>query len=244
PWDREQTVRSLRPFVLEEAHEVAAAIDTGDPEQLRGELGDLLLQVVFLAQLAREQGLFTFEDVARGIADKLVRRHPHVFGDATAGSVDEVWQRWDAIKRRERSEAGDEGSRLDGVPRALPALVRARLLGDKAARAGFDWRSPEDVLVKVREELAELEQTIGRDAPDRVDEEFGDLLFALASLGRHLGLDPEGSLARACDKFSARFRDVERRARERGQALEELDDETLDALWNAASGRPTGAGDD
>ncbi len=238
PWDREQTMRSLRPYVLEEAHEVAAAIDEGDPVQLRSELGDLLLQVVFLAQLAREQGLFGFEDVARAISDKLVRRHPHVFGDARADSVGEVWQRWESIKQAEREADGADTSRLDGVPRALPALVRARLLSDKAARAGFDWPGPREALEKMREEAAELETELGSGDAARLDEEFGDLLFALVSVGRHLGLDPEGALARACDKFDARFRDAERKARANGTPLEELGPDDLDALWRQAKERP------
>ncbi len=231
PWDREQTFRSLRPYVLEEAFEVAEALDRGEPDALREELGDLLLQVVFLARLAEEEGLFDLEDVATGIADKLVRRHPHVFGNRAAGSVGEVWKRWEEVKREEREER-DQGSasRLDGIPRALPALVRARLLADKAARAGYDWPGPREILAKVREEAAELEGVLEAGS-ERVEEELGDLLFAVASLARRLGVDPEGALARAGAKFEDRFRAAERLAREEGRELEEMEDEELDRLW-------------
>ncbi|NJN65110.1 MAG: nucleoside triphosphate pyrophosphohydrolase [Acidobacteria bacterium] len=237
PWDREQTPSTLRPYVLEEAYEVAEAIDSGDHEELRLELGDLLLQVVFLSRVAEEQGWFDFHAVARGIADKLVRRHPHVFGDASAETVAEVWRRWDAIKEAERAARGVDGdpvSRLDGVPKALPALARARLLTEKAARAGFDWNGASDVLVKVKEELAETEAVLGGDDPARRDEEIGDLLFAITSLARHAGVDAEGSLGRACAKFTHRFRHVERLARERGLSLDALDPAALDDLWNEA----------
>jgi MazG family protein len=235
PWDREQTTRSLRPYVLEEAHEVAEAIDRGDPDELRGELGDLLLQVVFLSRIAEERGEFAFDDVARGIAEKLERRHPHVFGDAQADTVAEVWRRWDRIKQSERGGAAERRSRLDGLPQHLPALVRARLVADKASRAGFDWPGPRDVLDKIGEEVDELRGALDG-TPEQPDEELGDLLFAVASLARHLDLDPEGALQRATKKFSTRFRRVEELAAEEDVALEDLDAAALDRLWERAKG--------
>ncbi len=232
PWDREQTFRSLRPYVLEEAFEVAEAIDRGEPAALREELGDLLLQVVFLARLAEEEGLFDLDGVAESISAKLVRRHPHVFGDRPASSVGEVWKRWEEIKREEREERETgPGSRLDGIPRALPSLLRARLLADKAARAGYDWPDPAAILDKVREETGELAAALAGEGRERVEEELGDLLFAAASLGRRLGIDPEGALARANARFEKRFREAERLAREAGTELEDLDADALDALW-------------
>ncbi len=239
PWDREQTFRSLRPYVLEEAFEVAEAIDRESPAALREELGDLLLQVVFLSRLAEEEGLFTLDDVAEEISAKLVRRHPHVFGDRPADSVGEVWKRWEEIKREER-EGKREGSasRLDGIPRALPALVRARLLADKAARAGYDWPDAPAIVDKVREETEELAAVLaGGGGPGAAEEELGDLLFAAASLARRLGLDPEGALARANAKFEERFREAERLAREAGRELEEMDPDELDALWRRVKER-------
>ncbi len=239
PWDREQTFRSLRPYVLEEAFEVAEAIDRESPAALREELGDLLLQVVFLARLAEEAGLFDLEDVAEGISAKLVRRHPHVFGDRPVGSVGEVWKRWEEIKREEREERRQgDASRLDGIPRALPALVRARLLADKAARAGYDWPDAAAIVDKVREETDELAAALGREGKGGpVEEELGDLLFAVASLARRLGIDPEGALARANAKFEERFRAAERLAREAGKELEQMGTEELDALWRRVKER-------
>jgi len=239
PWDREQTFRSLRPYVLEEAFEVAEAIDREAPAALREELGDLLLQVVFLARLAEEEGLFDLEDVAEGISAKLVRRHPHVFGDRSAGSVGEVWKRWEEIKREERERKHQvDASRLDGIPRALPALVRARLLADKAARAGYDWPGPAAIVDKIREETDELAAALGDGGePAAVEEELGDLLFAVASLARRLGIDPEGALARANAKFEDRFREAERLARRAGKELEDMGPEELDTLWRRVKGR-------
>ncbi len=236
PWDREQTPRTLRPYVLEEAHEVAEAIDGGDWDDLREELGDLLLQVVFLARIAEEEARFRFEDVAQAIASKLERRHPHVFGSAAAEGVEEVWRRWDEIKRAEKEGSpGDRrASRLDGIPRGLPALARAALTADKASRAGFDWPGPEGILDKLEEEIGELRTALETDDRGRAEDEVGDLLFAAASLARRLKIDPEGALSRATAKFSGRFRAVERRVEERGQRMEELDSASLDRLWEEA----------
>lgn len=243
PWDREQTPRTLRPYVLEEAHEVAEAIDGGDWGELREELGDLLLQVAFLARIAEEEGHFRFEDVAEAISSKLERRHPHVFGDAEAHRVEDVWRRWDEIKRAEKAApdgAGGEApvSRLAGIPRGLPALGRAAAVADKASRAGFDWPKPEGIVDKLVEETDELRAALSGNDRDRVEEELGDLLFAAASLARKLKIDPEGALARATAKFVGRFRLVEDGATADGVRLEDLDATELDRRWNAAKRLP------
>lgn len=243
PWDREQTPQTLRPYVLEEAYEVVDAIDGGDPESLRLELGDLLLQVVFLARIAEERGLFHMDDVAAGISDKLVRRHPHVFAGSSVSTVQEVWKRWDEIKSEERRENGEDptrSSRLDGVPRALPALSRARLFMEKAARAGFDWPDASGVMEKVKEEVGELEQVIHERNPQRIEEELGDLLFALVALAKHVGTDAEASLDRASAKFAQRFRYVESAMQQAGSSMEEVGPERLDELWREAKERTRG----
>lgn len=237
PWDREQTVASLRKYVIEETYEVVEAIDEKDWGKLREELGDLLLQVVFLSQLAKEAGQFNLDDVAAGISEKLVRRHPHVFGSAEANNVAEVWRRWEKIKEGERRAASNGAatpSRLDGVPRHLPALAKARLFADKAARAGFDWSSPEAIVDKVEEETAELRQAMASNSAAGPAEELGDLFFAAASLARRLGLDPEACAEQANRKFERRFREVERLVAERGAKLEDFDERGLDALWRRA----------
>lgn len=239
PWDREQTPRSLRPYVLEEAHEVAEAIDGGCWDDLREELGDLLLQVAFLARIAEEEGRFRFEDVANAISAKLERRHPHVFGDAEASRVEDVWRRWDEIKRAEKAGPKVDGggppvSRLDGIPRGLPALGRAALVADKASRAGFDWPQPAGILDKLVEEVEELRAALAGGDRDHAEEELGDLLFAAASLARRLKIDPEGALARATTKFAERFRRVEDAAAADGVRLEDLEAAELDRRWNAA----------
>lgn len=206
PWDREQDMGSLRRYVLEEAHEVVDAIDAGDPGALRAELGDLLLQVVFLAQIAAESGAFDLTGVAATISDKLVRRHPHVFAEARADTAEQVVAAWEEIKHHERGG----GSLLDDVPRALPGLARADKLGKRAAQLFFDWPGPAGVLAKLREEIAELEAAIAEGATEaRLEEELGDALFAMASLGRHLRVSAELAVARAGAKFERRFRQLE-----------------------------------
>ncbi len=235
PWDREQTHASLRTALVEETYEVLAAIEADDDANLREELGDLLLHVVMHSQMAAERGAFDFDAVAREIAEKMVRRHPHVFGDDRAADSAAVLVRWDEIKRQEKAARGEttaEPSRLDGVPPALPALMRAQKVQEKAAKVGFDWRQKEEVLAKVREEIAEVEQAAG--TPDAVAEEIGDLLFSAVNLARWHRLDAETALRHATDKFSRRFRHVEAALRERGQAWETATYEELDSLWNAA----------
>lgn len=210
PWDREQDLASLRRYTLEEAYEVVQAIDDGDRDGLRAELGDLLLQIVFLSQIAAEDGDFDVADVAEGISDKLVRRHPHVFGDEHVNDSADVVRNWEAIKRRERGS----DSVLDDVPLSLPGLERAQKLGKRAAQIGFDWPHPGEVLAKVREEIEELEQAVRKrrqtpGANDAIEEELGDLLFALTSLARHLGHSAEICVNRASAKFERRFRQLE-----------------------------------
>lgn len=228
PWDREQTFASLRPYLIEEAYETLEAIDSGDPNAHRDELGDVLLQIVFQCQIASEQQTFDFADVAHAIARKLVRRHPHVFGDGSARTPAEVSAHWHKLKQAERT-----GSALDGVPAALPALLTAHRLGERAARVGFDWPDLRGVLAKVREELAELEQALG--GPEQaIRSELGDLLFAVSQVARHLGFDAEDALREANHRFRDRFQWMEREATRRGQALTDLSADELEALWDQA----------
>ncbi|HHQ42628.1 MAG TPA: nucleoside triphosphate pyrophosphohydrolase, partial [Chromatiales bacterium] len=240
PWDRAQTFETVAPYTLEEAYEVVDAIERGDlDEGLREELGDLLFQVVFHARMAEEQGRFAFGDVVAAIVDKLVRRHPHVFGRAEVRDAEAQSLAWEAHKAAEReARARAEGrapSVLDGVSTALPALTRAVKLQRRAARVGFDWASPEPVLAKVREEVAELEHELRADAPrGRLEHEIGDLIMACANLARHLGVDPEAAVRKANARFERRFRAVEAALAARGRRPEEATLEEMDALWNEA----------
>ncbi len=244
PWDREQTHESLRPYVIEEAHEVAEAIAEGDIEELRKELGDLGLQIVFHAALARRAGTFTLDSVYEAICEKLIRRHPHVFGDTNAGDAAAVLKNWEAIKQRERQETheenggkGENPSALDGVPVALPALQRAQRLQAKASRVGFDWKDVAPVFGKLREEIDELEEAAaGASQPGsrEVAGELGDLLFAMVNLARFLEVDPEQALQDTNRKFLRRFRHVEERLREQGKAPRDVTLEEMDALWDEA----------
>lgn len=235
PWDREQTYDSLKRYVLEEACEVIDAIEGGDKAALREELGDLLLQVVFQAELARREGAFAIDDVVEGIVDKLVTRHPHVFGDLSAKDADEVLRNWEKIKAKEKGERGV----LAGVPRSLPALTRAQRVGEKVARVGFDWADAKGSMAKVSEEVGELERAIAGGDMAHVEEEMGDALFALVNLSRHLDVDAEGALRRTIDKFTRRFGHVERRVREvhggwGDPSAPPLPLETLDGYWEEA----------
>lgn len=227
PWDRAQTFDSLSGYVLEEAHEVVEAIDGGEPGPLREELGDLLLHVVFLSELAAREGWFGPDEVIGDISDKLVRRHPHVFGDGDAATPGEVVETWEQIKRREK---GDRGL-LDGVPVALPALLRAVKVSEKAARVGLDWPDAGGVRAKIDEELAELDAA--ESASDE-ESELGDLLFAIATWARKRGHDPERALRRTLDRFTDRVRHAEAAARANGDRLEDLDPTAIDQLWQAA----------
>jgi tetrapyrrole methylase family protein/MazG family protein/ATP diphosphatase len=247
PWDREQSFATLRRYVIEEACEVIDAIDGGDRRELCAELGDLLLQVVFQAELARAEGAFGPDDVVAAICDKLVRRHPHVFSDARAENADEVLQNWERIKAAERAGSKKGGGVLSGVPRSLPALTRAQRVGEKVARVGFDWPDARGSRAKVTEELGELDQAITGGDADRTEAELGDVLFALVNLARHAGVDAEGALRRTIDKFSRRFDHVERRVVERhggwpaAAAGEPLTLEELDGYWDEAKRAERGA---
>lgn len=233
PWDREQDFASIAPYTLEEAYEVAEAIAHGDSEELRDELGDLLFQVVFHARMAEERGWFAFTDVVEAICDKMIRRHPHVFADAEVADAREQTEAWEAMKARERADRRQDDSALAGVSLALPGLTRARKLQARAARVGFDWPDAAGVLAKVREELDELEQVLDGGSPEAIEEELGDLLFAVVNLARHRELDPEAAMRAANAKFMGRFQAMERRARARGEDLAVLSPEAMDELWEA-----------
>lgn len=240
PWDREQTLQSLRSYLLEETYETLEAIDNGDPEELREELGDLLLEVVFLTQVCAEKGLFNIDDVARGIYDKLVRRHPHVFGDEKADGAREAIGRWEKIKNQERRAAGKR-SVLAGVPPALPALLRAFRISEKASMVGFDWEGEGEVLAKVEEELGELRAAVASGQRGAVEEELGDLLFAASNLGRLSGLDPEMALQAANAKFTRRFEAVEKALEEKGLHPSPERREEMERLWEEVKGQETGS---
>jgi nucleoside triphosphate diphosphatase len=233
PWDREQTRESIKPYLIEEAYEVAEAIEDNNIDDLRAELGDLLLQVVFHAEMAREEGLFTITDVIQSISDKLIRRHPHVFGDKEVSDSAEVLRNWARIKADERKDREDR-STVSGVPRALPALLRAHRLSEKASRVGFDWEQASEVLEKVREELSELQAAVELADRSEAEAELGDLLFALTSLGRHLNIQAEDALQRANDRFIRRFRYVEERLAERQQDVHETSVQEMNSLWEEA----------
>jgi tetrapyrrole methylase family protein/MazG family protein/ATP diphosphatase len=242
PWDREQTYASLRRYVLEEACEVIDAIDSGKPEALMDELGDLLLQVVFLGELARRDGAFGPDDVVRAIVEKLVRRHPHVFGEVLVSGSDEVLSNWDKIKVQ---EYGDRGL-LAGLPRSFPALARAQRMSEKASKVGFDWPDARGSRDKVSEELRELDEAVLGGSHERIESELGDVLFALVNFARHQGVNAELALRKTADRFAGRFAHVEARVKEQhggfpvdeaGKPTRGLPLEALDAYWNEAKER-------
>ncbi len=234
PWDRKQTYSSLRRYIVEEAFELVEAIEAEDREGICEESGDLLLQVVFLAQLAREEESFTLEDVLEGIIEKLVVRHPHVFGDVIAETPEEVSRNWEIIKSRKRLEGAKDHSALAGVPRSLPALYRALRLQERAAKVGFDWEPGDEavVLAKIQEEARELEEAVREGTRDQALLELGDLLFAVVNLARRLDLDPEDALQRSCGKFSRRFRRIEDSLKDEGRKMQDCSLAELDALWD------------
>ena len=236
PWDHEQTHASLRGGLLEEAYEVVAAIDSADDANLREELGDLLLQVVFHSQIAAEEGRFNFDDCARDISEKLVRRHPHVYATESAEDSAAVLKRWDEIKRTEKGGQAPE-SILSGVPTNLPALMYAEKVQKKAAKVGFDWSEAAPVIEKIREELAEVEHAIASKDAVEIEKEIGDLLFATVNLARKLKVESEVALRRATEKFITRFRQIEQLARERGLIMEKMSLAELDTLWDEVKRR-------
>ena len=243
PWDREQDFASIAPYTLEEAYEVADAIEKQDLGALRDELGDLLFQVVFHAQMAAEQGAFTFDDVAAGICDKMERRHPHVFGSAQVESAEAQTVAWEELKRKERVARNAGAGVLADVPASLPAMTRAVKLGKRASQAGFDWPEIGGVLGKIQEELDELRAEVESGAdPSRVGEEVGDLLFSVANLCRHTRQDPEAALRRTNAKFERRFRHIEERLHQEGRTLADAGLEEMDALWDEAKRLERGVG--
>ena len=236
PWDVEQDFATIAPYTIEEAYEVADAIERQDMDGLRDELGDLLFQVVFHAQMAQEAGHFEFDDVVGGISDKMIRRHPHVFGSPAERAAGPQEGSWERVKELERSESVDD-SALAGVAKSIPALKRAQKLGSRASRVGFDWPDRQGVREKIREEIDELEEAVGTREVADIEEEFGDVLFAVVNLARHLDIDPEKALTGANRKFERRFRDMEREINANGKRMSDFNLETLDKYWRTAKKR-------
>jgi len=241
PWDREQTLESLRAFLLEETHEVLDAIDRGDTGALRGEIGDLIFEGVFLAQVCADEGRFTVADSLRAITAKLIRRHPHIF-DPDGRPLDtpgEVHQQWEQIKAQEQADAGERRSVLRGLPASLPALLRAYEIGTRVAAVGFDWAKTADVVDKIEEEVAELRAAAASEGPVRTEEEMGDLLFAIANLSRKLGIDPESALRKANGKFTSRFTALEDRLHARGRSVHDATLDEMEREWAAVKAAGT-----
>ena len=235
PWDSEQTFDTIKPYTLEETYEVLDAIDRRDWGELSEELGDFLLQAVFYAQMAEEQSLFRISDVLDAIIQKLIRRHPHVFGDESAPSASDVKRIWGEVKAAEQREKGKRNhGLLASVPRALPALVEAQQIASRAAHVGFDWETPEQVIEKLHEELGELDRARRADSPTELENEIGDLLFVLVNLARFVKVDPEQALRRTNAKFRERFSYIERKLAERGKKIEESNLDEMDELWREA----------
>lgn len=241
PWDREQTPTTLKPFLVEETYEVLEAIESGSAAAVREELGDLLFQVIFHARLAAEAGAFTMAEVLDHLARKMIRRHPHVFGDKAVESAREALVQWETIKRDEAAGAGRHRSVLDGVPRSLPSLLRAQRLQSKAARVGFDWPDAEAAWQKVREELNEVDDAVARRDRARVQEELGDVLFSLVNVARLSDIDAEEALQSTIEKFRRRFTDMEADLTARGKDTRSVGPEELERLWEAAKARQHGA---
>jgi tetrapyrrole methylase family protein / MazG family protein len=231
PWDKEQTMESLKPFIVEEAYEVLEAIDEKNPEAVKEELGDLLFQVVFQCQIAKEKGEFEMADVIDKIGRKMIARHPHVFGDADYKTTEEVLVHWEAQKKREGKQ---RESLLEGVPRTLPSLLRAHRLQDRAARVGFDWDKIEDVMKKLDEEIGEFKDAMARKEEVAIEEELGDVLFMLVNISRFIGVNPEDALRKTISKFISRFRYIEMAAAESGRKLSDMTLAEMDALWDEA----------
>jgi len=233
PWDREQNRESLKPYLLEETYELLEAIEKEDIGEIKEELGDLLLQVVFHAEIARERGEFNIEQVLEILADKLVRRHPHVFGTDSSKTAQEVLKRWEKIKRKEKKYRKRK-SALDGVPKELPALIRANQLQGRASRTGFDWQEQEEVWEKIQEELEELKQSLQEKKRERIEAELGDLFFSLVNLARFMKIDPEGALRKTNQRFYQRFHFMEREAKKKNKTLNSMSLLEMDKLWEEA----------
>lgn len=233
PWDLKQTHETLKPYLIEESYEVVEAIESGDPQFLKEELGDLLFQIVFHCRMAKERGEFSLEDVIANVSEKMVRRHPHVFSNDNAGNAEEVLQKWERIKNAEKRR----DSILDGVPKQLPTLIRAKRLQERAARVGFDWPHSEDVWKKVEEEWEELQQARRHRGREGVEEEMGDIFFALVNLGRFTGVDADDALRKTIDKFMYRFGEIEKELKSRGKDITDSTLEEMDEIWLKAKGR-------
>jgi tetrapyrrole methylase family protein / MazG family protein len=234
PWDRKQTHQSLRPYLIEEAYEALDAIEGGDPAHIREELGDILLQIYLHAEIARERNQFTIDDVAQSIIDKIILRHPHVFGDATVRDADHVAERWEQIKKTEKPH---RESILDGVPKHLPALLKAYRIQQKVSRVGFDWEHIEDVSAKLDEEVGELKGALTSSDKEKVIEEAGDILFSIANLLRFMSINPEEALEKTTMKFIRRFHYIEKRSSEMGKSIEDMTIEEMERLWQEAKGK-------
>ncbi len=231
PWDREQTRESLKPFLIEETYEVLEAIDEGNPEKIGEELGDLLFQIIFHAQIGMENGEFDINDVIQGITEKMLARHPHVFGDERYASSEEVIGKWEEHKKK---EGKFKESILDGVPEAMPALLRAHRLQDRASRVGFDWDRVDDVLGKLEEEVREFKKALREKNEGEIENELGDIFFVLVNISRFIGVNPEDALRKTISKFIKRFRHIEITAAEEGKSLSAMSLDEMDALWEAA----------
>ncbi len=231
PWDREQTRESIKPFLIEETYEVIEAIDEGEPEKLKEELGDLLFQIIFQCQIAKERGEFTIDDVMEHIASKMVSRHPHVFGDAEYKTAEEVLEQWE---ERKKEEGKQRESLLEGIPKELPALIKAHRVQSRAAKVGFDWKDISDVLEKLNEELREFREAIDKKNQEEIEDELGDIFFSLVNISRFVGVNPEDALRKTISKFISRFRHIEIKAKEMGKNLSEMTLEEMDKLWEEA----------
>lgn len=231
PWDREQTRDSLKPFIIEEAYEVLEAIDEGKPEAVKEELGDLLFQIVFQSRIAEENGEFGISDVIETIGKKMISRHPHVFGDMTCETSEDVIMNWEEHKKREGKQ---RASILEGVPQELPALLRAHRLQSRASRVGFDWERADDVLAQLDEEVAEFKEAVRRKEKGNIEDELGDILFVIVNISRFIGVNPEDALRKTISKFISRFRYIEMAAADRGKKLTDMSLAEMDALWDEA----------
>ena len=234
PWDRKQTHQSLKPFLVEETYEALDAIDGGDAAHIKEELGDILLQIYLHAEIAREEGMFTIDDVARSIIDKIILRHPHVFGSARVRDADQVVERWEEIKKMEKPH---RVSILDGVPKHLPALLKAYRIQQKASRVGFDWERIGDVAAKLDEEVGEFKKALSSDDRENIADEAGDILFSIVNLLRFININPEEVLDRTATKFTARFQYIERRAGEMNRSLDDMTIDEMEQLWQESKGR-------
>lgn len=234
PWDREQTRESLKPFLTEETYEVLEAIDEGEPDKIKEELGDLLLQVVFHCQIAKENGEFDINDVIKNICEKMIARHPHVFGSARFETSEEVLKQWD---ERKKEEGKTKESILEGIPKELPSLLRAQKLQTRAAKVGFDWQRVEDVMEKLEEELHEFRNAIKNKKQKEIEDELGDIFFVLVNVSRFVSVNPEDALRKTISKFISRFRYIEMKALDAGKNLSDMGIEEMDVLWNEAKAK-------